>query len=177
MWIVPHPHTMVRTLVIFVLFLLFMLEHIIGLQSSYHGTYADQTKLSFSHNFGGSGMGDVRKSHHRRIRNPKERFSSVGGNGESTGGDGGSKNNNKDEIHRNVSLTQTKDSEQSELIWVGRWEQGFSHYNVGVLLVTGTGSSFDMEKCAPAVDMALQTVNEIFLRPHKIRLNKVQNRY
>lgn len=93
--------------------------------------------------------------HHRRVRNPKDRVVIISGGGGSGGGE-------------NLG--------ESDLVWVGEWEQGFTHYNVGVLLVSGTGSSFDLEKCAPAVDMALETVNEVYLRPHKIRLNKVQNR-
>lgn len=52
----------------------------------------------------------------------------------------------------------------------------FTHFNVGVLLVSGTGSSFDLEKCSPAVDMALELVNQIYLRPHKIFLHKIQKR-
>lgn len=52
----------------------------------------------------------------------------------------------------------------------------FTHYNVGVLLVSGTGSSFDLEKCSPAVDMALDIVNQVYLRPHKIFLHKIQKR-
>ncbi|ODM94989.1 Atrial natriuretic peptide receptor 1 [Orchesella cincta] len=53
----------------------------------------------------------------------------------------------------------------------------FTHYNVGVLLVSGTGSSFDLEKCSPAVDMALDIVNQAYLRPHKIFLQKIQKSY
>ena len=54
---------------------------------------------------------------------------------------------------------------------------GFAHYNVGVLLVSGTGYGFDLEKCSPAIDMALDYVNQVFLRPHRIHLDKVQRRY
>jgi len=53
----------------------------------------------------------------------------------------------------------------------------FTHYNVGVLLVSGTGSSFDLEKCSPAVDMALDYVNEVYLKHHRVVIHKVQNRF
>jgi hypothetical protein len=56
-------------------------------------------------------------------------------------------------------------------------EFGFRHYNVGVLLVSGTGMSFDTEKISPAVDMALDIINNVYLKPHKIVLDKVQKRY
>lgn len=35
-------------------------------------------------------------------------------------------------------------------------------------------SPFDLERCGPAVDLALERVNEEFLQHHKIRLRKVQ---
>lgn len=37
-------------------------------------------------------------------------------------------------------------------------------------------SPFDLERCGPAVDMALEEVNEKLLAQHKIRLRKVQAR-
>jgi len=61
-------------------------------------------------------------------------------------------------------------------IYYDPFEKGFTHYNVGVLLVSGTDSSFDLVKCSPAVDMALDIVNDVYLRPHKIKLHKVQRR-
>jgi len=52
----------------------------------------------------------------------------------------------------------------------------YVRYNVGVLLVSNTGASFDLEKCAPAVDLALDYVNEVYMSPHGIVLDKVQSR-
>lgn len=34
-----------------------------------------------------------------------------------------------------------------------------------------------MERCGPAVDLALEEVNEVFLKSHRIELKKVQGRY
>lgn len=38
-------------------------------------------------------------------------------------------------------------------------------------------SPFDLERCGPAVDLALDKVNEKFLAHHGIELQKVQGRY
>lgn len=35
-------------------------------------------------------------------------------------------------------------------------------------------SPFDLERCGPAVDLALERVNDEFLKAHKIQLRKVQ---
>lgn len=35
-------------------------------------------------------------------------------------------------------------------------------------------SPFDLERCGPAVDLALELVNHVFLKVHKIQLRKVQ---
>lgn len=37
-------------------------------------------------------------------------------------------------------------------------------------------SPFDLERCGPAVDLALEEVNEVFLKGHRIQLRKVQGR-
>lgn len=37
-------------------------------------------------------------------------------------------------------------------------------------------SPFDLERCGPAVDLALEEVNEVFLKSHRIELKKVQGR-
>jgi atrial natriuretic peptide receptor A len=50
-------------------------------------------------------------------------------------------------------------------------------YKVGVLMTTRLDSPFDLERCGPAVDLALDMVNKKFLAHHKIRLKKVENRY
>lgn len=52
----------------------------------------------------------------------------------------------------------------------------FVYYNVGVLMTTKLNSPFDLERCGPAVDLALQTVNQDMLRMHRVQLRKVQAR-
>jgi len=55
-------------------------------------------------------------------------------------------------------------------------EDDFRYYNVGVLMVSNLNYPFDLERCGPAVDMALEEINEKFLAQHKIKLLKVQKR-
>lgn len=50
------------------------------------------------------------------------------------------------------------------------------YYNIGVLMASRLDSPFDLERCGPAVDLALEDVNEKFLAKHGIRLKKVQAR-
>jgi len=47
---------------------------------------------------------------------------------------------------------------------------------VGVLMASNLDSPFDLERCGPAVDLALEEVNE-FLKVHNVQLRKVQGRY
>lgn len=54
--------------------------------------------------------------------------------------------------------------------------QEFAVYNVGVMMASRLDSPFDLERCGPAVDLALEEVNDVFLAHHKIRLEKVQAR-
>lgn len=49
-------------------------------------------------------------------------------------------------------------------------------FNVGVLMASHLDSPFDLERCGPAVDLALERINEEFLKSHRIRLKKVQGR-
>lgn len=49
-------------------------------------------------------------------------------------------------------------------------------YKVGVLMASRLDSPFDLERCGPAVDLALDKVNEMFLADHGIQLQKVQGR-
>lgn len=49
-------------------------------------------------------------------------------------------------------------------------------YKVGVLMASRLDSPFDLERCGPAVDMALEDVNDKFLAHHGIELQKVQGR-
>uniref|UniRef100_A0A1I8QAW1 Guanylate cyclase domain-containing protein n=1 Tax=Stomoxys calcitrans TaxID=35570 RepID=A0A1I8QAW1_STOCA len=56
-------------------------------------------------------------------------------------------------------------------------EMGNRVYNVGVLMASRLDSPFDLERCGPAVDLALDAINKEFLRPHNITLRKVQASY
>ncbi|XP_011872012.1 PREDICTED: atrial natriuretic peptide receptor 1 isoform X2 [Vollenhovia emeryi] len=49
-------------------------------------------------------------------------------------------------------------------------------YKVGVLMASHLDSPFDLERCGPAVDLALEEVNE-FLKVHNVLLRKVQGSY
>ncbi|XP_066996048.1 atrial natriuretic peptide receptor 1 [Anabrus simplex] len=60
---------------------------------------------------------------------------------------------------------------------VGSCREDFLVYNVGVLMASHLDSPFDLERCGPAVDMALEEVNNLFLKKHKVCLNKVQASY
>lgn len=44
-------------------------------------------------------------------------------------------------------------------------------------MTTKLNSPFDLERCGPAVDLALQDVNEKFLKSHDVQLQKVQARW
>lgn len=55
-------------------------------------------------------------------------------------------------------------------------KDGWIDLNVGVLMASHLDSPFDLERCGPAVDLALERVNQDFLQSHKIRLRKVQGR-
>lgn len=55
-------------------------------------------------------------------------------------------------------------------------DNGMKVYNVGVLMASHLDSPFDLERCGPAVDLALTKINEEFLKPHNITLKKVQAR-
>lgn len=49
-------------------------------------------------------------------------------------------------------------------------------YKVGVLMASRLDSPFDLERCGPAVDLALEKVNDRFLAHHGVQLQKVQGR-
>uniref|UniRef100_A0A8D9APV7 guanylate cyclase n=2 Tax=Cacopsylla melanoneura TaxID=428564 RepID=A0A8D9APV7_9HEMI len=55
--------------------------------------------------------------------------------------------------------------------------QSTIHYNVGVLMASRLDSPFDLERCAPAVDLALEDVNKNLLATHNVKLLKVQASY
>lgn len=52
----------------------------------------------------------------------------------------------------------------------------FRYYNVGVLMASQLDSPFDLERCGPAVDLALDEINEKYLAHHRVKLKKVQAR-
>ncbi|KAJ3648142.1 hypothetical protein Zmor_019965 [Zophobas morio] len=52
----------------------------------------------------------------------------------------------------------------------------YRYYNIGVLMASHLDSPFDLERCGPAIDMALEQINDRFLAHHGIRLKKVQER-
>lgn len=49
-------------------------------------------------------------------------------------------------------------------------------YKVGVLMASRLDSPFDLERCGPAVDLALDNVNDKFLAHHGVELQKIQGR-
>ncbi|XP_046661172.1 atrial natriuretic peptide receptor 1 isoform X2 [Homalodisca vitripennis] len=51
------------------------------------------------------------------------------------------------------------------------------YYNVGVLMASRLDSPFDLERCGPAIDLALEEINDKFLSEHRVRLQKVQESY
>lgn len=53
---------------------------------------------------------------------------------------------------------------------------GVVEYKVGVLMTAKLDSPFDLERCGPAVDLALDMVNKKILAHHRIRLKKVESR-
>ncbi|CAD1468784.1 unnamed protein product, partial [Heterotrigona itama] len=56
------------------------------------------------------------------------------------------------------------------------YEYSMRVYNVGVLMASHLNSPFDLERCGPAVDLALAEVND-FLSIHNVKLRKVQGSY
>ncbi|XP_054277953.1 atrial natriuretic peptide receptor 1-like [Macrosteles quadrilineatus] len=50
-------------------------------------------------------------------------------------------------------------------------------YNVSVLMASRLDSPFDLERCGPAIDLALEEINDKFLSHHNIKLQKVQESY
>ncbi|EDS26635.1 conserved hypothetical protein [Culex quinquefasciatus] len=53
----------------------------------------------------------------------------------------------------------------------------YTTYNVGVLMASHLDSPFDLERCGPAVDLALVFINEFLMAHHRIKLLKVQQSY
>lgn len=69
-----------------------------------------------------------------------------------------------------VAFTYGDESFNSEV------DEKFRYYNIGVLMASRLDSPFDLERCGPAVDLALEDVNDKFLMQHGIQLRKVQAR-
>jgi len=59
---------------------------------------------------------------------------------------------------------------------VGRAADTVVSYNVAVLMASRLDSPFDLERCGPAIDLALKKVNDEYLSSHKVQLEKVQRR-
>lgn len=82
------------------------------------------------------------------------------------------------EIFREPDQTDNRNMSAGDLIRdnnnnsSGEWTE----LNVGVLMASHLDSPFDLERCGPAVDLALERVNTEFLQEHRIRLRKVQGR-
>ncbi|XP_039314266.1 atrial natriuretic peptide receptor 1 isoform X2 [Solenopsis invicta] len=79
---------------------------------------------------------------------------------------------------RLIVLSVVVASQVSWLVSVPRVDYGnpLRTYNVGVLMASHLDSPFDLERCGPAVDLALEEVNE-FLKVHSVQLRKVQGSY
>ncbi|XP_012220390.1 atrial natriuretic peptide receptor 1 isoform X3 [Linepithema humile] len=79
---------------------------------------------------------------------------------------------------RLFALSVVVASQVSWLVSVPRVDYGNSLriYNVGVLMASHLDSPFDLERCGPAVDLALAEVND-FLSVHNVQLHKVQGSY
>lgn len=72
---------------------------------------------------------------------------------------------------RRTNLSNVRDSLKQKT------QDGFRSFNVGVLMASKLDSPFDLERCGPAVDLALDEINEKFLKKYRIRLTKVQGRF
>lgn len=59
---------------------------------------------------------------------------------------------------------------------VATFTSHMTYYNVGVLMASRLDSPFDLERCGPAIDLALDEINDRFLAAHRVRLTKVQER-
>ncbi|XP_055641677.1 atrial natriuretic peptide receptor 1 isoform X2 [Toxorhynchites rutilus septentrionalis] len=53
----------------------------------------------------------------------------------------------------------------------------YTVFNVGVLMASHLDSPFDLERCGPAVDLALEFINDFLLKAHNLKLMKVQASY
>ncbi|KRJ99806.1 uncharacterized protein Dyak_GE13756, isoform B [Drosophila yakuba] len=70
-----------------------------------------------------------------------------------------------------------KSPQLSRYTEVGEMGSTMRVYNVGVLMASHLDSPFDLERCGPAVDLALDEINKVFLKPHNITLLKKKGSY
>uniref|UniRef100_A0A182R7Y7 ANF_receptor domain-containing protein n=1 Tax=Anopheles funestus TaxID=62324 RepID=A0A182R7Y7_ANOFN len=56
-------------------------------------------------------------------------------------------------------------------------DRNYTVYHVGVLMASHLDSPFDLERCGPAIDLALDLVNQSLKKIHNVRLKKVQRSY
>uniref|UniRef100_A0A182SAB6 Uncharacterized protein n=1 Tax=Anopheles maculatus TaxID=74869 RepID=A0A182SAB6_9DIPT len=56
-------------------------------------------------------------------------------------------------------------------------DTNYTVYYVGVLMASHLDSPFDLERCGPAIDLALELVNQSLMKMHNVRLSKVQRRH
>ncbi|XP_071439593.1 atrial natriuretic peptide receptor 1 isoform X2 [Hetaerina americana] len=85
-----------------------------------------------------------------------------------------------DDVSSPISYEVSRSLEPLELKHDGRQRPKHTEikeYSVGVLMASRLDSPFDLERCGPAIDLALEEVNEHFLSAHGIRLKKVQASY
>lgn len=85
-----------------------------------------------------------------------------------------------DQLHKNRSNDKFgqkfRNKKKRALVDPKLDEDGFTYYNIGVLMASRLDSPFDLERCGPAVDLGIEKINEKFLKHHKIKLGKVQER-
>nr|NP_611532.2 uncharacterized protein Dmel_CG3216, isoform D [Drosophila melanogaster]AAF46649.2 uncharacterized protein Dmel_CG3216, isoform D [Drosophila melanogaster] len=72
---------------------------------------------------------------------------------------------------------ESKSTQLSRYTEVGEMGSTMRVYNVGVLMASHLDSPFDLERCGPAVDLALDEINKVFLKPHNITLLKKKGSY
>ncbi len=68
----------------------------------------------------------------------------------------------------------------STILWLilqGVQSENITELKVGVLVVSGSGAPYDLERCGAAIDMALEDVNNQLLRNLSYRLVKVQQQF
>ncbi|XP_052866274.1 atrial natriuretic peptide receptor 1 [Anopheles cruzii] len=56
-------------------------------------------------------------------------------------------------------------------------DTNYTVYYVGVLMASHLDSPFDLERCGPAIDLALELVNQSLMKTHQVKLVKVQASY